>query len=1192
MPGAVAAAIGAIASTAVAAASGTLIGAATLGFAGALAATFAVNFGVSLVLGFVGSALLGKPKMAEAAAAQGPRQQGLMTVVRGSAEPRRAAYGRIVASGVLVFQASSGSDNKFRHLVIAVADHPIDGVEGFYFNQTFIPVADLDGSGNVTAGTYANKARIQWKLGAEDQAAFPDLAAEVAEWTAEHRCRGVFLVYLRLEFDRNVYPTGIPNPRVLFRGRKLWDPRAATVALASSTAAEPAVFTTAAAHGLAAGDRVFIRDHVGAKTTTAQRAIAVEGEHRVTATPTATTFRCAKAGHLAEVALATPGSGGTLAPMRWSHNAALAQADYFLAPVFGLNGRLDEINVTELIGDANVCDEAVGAALARGFTADPATDALALDGATSWTTASSVYVRSAGTLPAPLVAGTEYFWIRSSATAGKLAASEADARAGTAIDLTDTGSGAHSAERAATFTADPTTDIITPAKFAALPGDKVTVASTGTPPAPLAAGTNYWWIGAGPLAGQVAASYANALQGIAIDLTSAGSGVHTVVRQEQPRYTLDGVVEFGRGHGDIMTDLMTASGGACVYVQGQHQFRAAAYRASVMTLADGNLRGAPEIDPGPGRADAFNRVVGMFVDAADRWQETDFPPQTNAQWIADDGGEVVDRDLRFPYTVDSLMAQRLARIFAQRSRQPIRLRLPCNLSALRLACLDTVAVTLPEIGWTAKEFLVTKWNFGRDAVGVDLELWEEAADSYAFAPGVDAVWVDPAPNTMLASPFDPPPAPTDFAVASGTAVLGVRLDGTVFSRARLTWTAPASAFVTSGGRIEIEHKKSASGTWRPAQFVDGAATEAFILDLDDGAAYDFRVRAVAHPFGVVSDWATVADHVVVGKSALPSNVSGFSAQQNGPLVVFRWNKIADLDRAGYVLKYATVPFVWEDALLLKEEESGTGLTEASLPPGDWVVGIKARDTSNNESATATTIAITVVNKFNVVATSASAGTWTGVRSGLFRHDVSGTLVPQSNTLAAAMTDAQLWNQMCYDPVSSPYYEAAELDVGFDADGVRVWADTEVRLGAGESGTAKARLEIDFRDEAASYDGFETWTIGTAHFRRLKARAVLETSDGAEVLARFDANADVEDRVESFKNVAVAAGGTAIAFADRFHSAPSVQVTAMGANPLVYPPTTTLVGLAGNISGTGCIVHIFNKSDADVGGTANVDARGA
>jgi len=88
-----------------------------------------------------------------------------------------------------------------------------------------------------------------------------------------------------------------------------------------------------------------------------------------------------------------------------------------------------------------------------------------------------------------------------------------------------------------TFTADAGTDIITYSGYID-PYTKLQVSTTTTLPAGLSAATNYWTI---PISGsdvtcKLATSYVNAVAGTAIDITSAGTGTHTI-NTLLPRYT-------------------------------------------------------------------------------------------------------------------------------------------------------------------------------------------------------------------------------------------------------------------------------------------------------------------------------------------------------------------------------------------------------------------------------------------------------------------------------------------------------------------------------------------------------------------------------------------------------------------------------------------------------------------------------
>ena len=83
----------------------------------------------------------------------------------------------------------------------------------------------------------------------------------------------------------------------------------------------------------------------------------------------------------------------------------------------------------------------------RTFTAVAATDICTASGALSSLdnnfTDSAVTFSSSGILPAPLVAGTVYFLIYQTATTFKIATNWTNSDAGTAIDITDAGTGTH-----------------------------------------------------------------------------------------------------------------------------------------------------------------------------------------------------------------------------------------------------------------------------------------------------------------------------------------------------------------------------------------------------------------------------------------------------------------------------------------------------------------------------------------------------------------------------------------------------------------------------------------------------------------------------------------------------------------------------------------------------------------------------
>jgi len=233
---------------------GAVVGLAAVGSAtfavGSLALTgatayFATSFVTSLVLSGVSAALAKKPTIGGGSITL----QDRTVTSRQPIAPHVITYGRTRLGGTILYLESTNS-NKYLHMVIALTGHEIDGVEKIYFNEDEVVI---NGSGNVTSGQYANKARIKYKLGTANQTAFNDLVAESAgKWTANHRVRGRALLYVRLEYDQNVYYNGMPNVSALIRGKKVYDPRTETTVWSANPALCLSDYLTNTKYGMGA----------------------------------------------------------------------------------------------------------------------------------------------------------------------------------------------------------------------------------------------------------------------------------------------------------------------------------------------------------------------------------------------------------------------------------------------------------------------------------------------------------------------------------------------------------------------------------------------------------------------------------------------------------------------------------------------------------------------------------------------------------------------------------------------------------------------------------------------------------------------------------------------------------------------------------------------------------------------------
>ena len=183
---------------------------------GASTGTFFTHFLVTTALGAALNALTPKPSI-------GGTDRGYQVTQSGSALDHQVIYGEVKVGGARVFDSTTGVSNKFLHRVLAFTGHEIESFEEIYINDE---VATIDGSGNVTSPSqYNGKVRIKEHLGASDQVADSDLVSEVTEWTNEHRLRGIAYLYVRLSYDADAFPNGVPEITAVIKGKKVYDPR-------------------------------------------------------------------------------------------------------------------------------------------------------------------------------------------------------------------------------------------------------------------------------------------------------------------------------------------------------------------------------------------------------------------------------------------------------------------------------------------------------------------------------------------------------------------------------------------------------------------------------------------------------------------------------------------------------------------------------------------------------------------------------------------------------------------------------------------------------------------------------------------------------------------------------------------------------------------------------------------------------
>lgn len=601
------------------------------------------------------------------------------------------------------------------------------------------------------------------------------------------------------------------------------------------------------------------------------------------------------------------------------------------------------------------------------------------------------------------------------------------------------------------FTADATTDMLTLDAGSALPqvGDGVRFTTTGSLPGGLSAGVTYYAVPRAKTL-QLATSYANAMAGTTLDVTSAGSGMHTMTYYDEPRYTLNGVFSSTDKPREVIGRMLAAMGGNAVRVGGKWHIYAGAYVAPTITLTADDLAGAIRVQTLVSRRELSNGVKGVYSEPASLFQPNDFPPVLGTAYLAQDGDERLWRDIDLSaFVTRGTQAQRLAKIELLRSRQGLTVTAEFKLSAWRCMTGGTVALTMDRYGWSAKAFEVIGSRFivaDDGALGVELSLRETGAAVFDWSTS-DESPIDIAPNTN----FPPPSAPT----APGTPAVSEELYETtgsagVKSRAVVTWSAPVDVTVLG---YELQYKLNSGSDWiaRPLS----TSIEDRIEDLAP-ERYDFRVRDL-NIAGAWSDWSATTTKDLLGLTAAPSDVTGFSVIKSEGVAYAQWDLHPDLDvRQGGAIVIRHSPLTsgatWVDGVIYAEIAGNAVEGRAALKTGTYMA--KARDSSGNWSTNLASFVATegMVTGF-VTAASVTEdpdfdgamtdvvydGTLTGIK--LDTGDLSGTYT-FDNTLDAttvatrrfeADIDALSYDEgVLFDDASGDFDDASGL---FDGDDI-------------------------------------------------------------------------------------------------------------------------------------------------------------
>lgn len=144
--------------------------------------------------------------------------QPILVNIASNIAPINVVYGSRKVGGTRIFADVTGTSNEYLHMIIVLCEGEIQAINTVYLDD--IPSTDPKFSGFVTVEKF---------LGTDTQAACATLIAALpSKWTSNHRGLGIAYLYVKMKYDRTVFPKGLPTITADVDGKKVWNAATST----------------------------------------------------------------------------------------------------------------------------------------------------------------------------------------------------------------------------------------------------------------------------------------------------------------------------------------------------------------------------------------------------------------------------------------------------------------------------------------------------------------------------------------------------------------------------------------------------------------------------------------------------------------------------------------------------------------------------------------------------------------------------------------------------------------------------------------------------------------------------------------------------------------------------------------------------------------------------------------------------
>ena len=635
------------------------------------------------------------------------------------------------------------------------------------------------------------------------------------------------------------------------------------------------------------------------------------------------------------------------------------------------------------------------------------------------------------------------------------------------------------------------------------------------------------------------------------------------------RYECNGVITSDVQPMTAIDDISGSMLGILSYTNGKFNLSGGKYVAPTITLDEDDFRGGITINTKQSRRDLFNTAKGVFTSPESDWQPTDYPMVTSSTFVTEDNNETIFGEIDLPFTTSSTMAQRIAKVALFKNRQQIVVSAPCKFNAFTLQVGDTVNITNSRLGFSSKVFQVADWTFNSKAndFGIDLVLQETSADVWDWNAEETSFALD---NTNL------PTFQTTSAPSVSVSDILKSYSGIITTEVNIECTSSSG----TTNEFEVEYRNTSTDT-DYISLGKSKNNRFSILDAEDGMTYEIRARSI-NAFNVASDFTSVA-HEVVGKTAVPADVSNFAVNVVNNLAVCSWTANTELDLSHYIIRHTpevTSP-VYAGATIVADNIS-MATNVISLPAQTGTYMIKAVDVLGLTSETSTKKAVIrnqIADDFNAVTTTTQSPNFTGTKT-----DVEVVTRDSTNFLQIILGELFDDHSGNFDSALGNFDDGGEVQNNLD--GFYEFSTNPIDLGAiynsyvttsltssrfnenslfdsfeglfddqtgnfdgnyTEQDDVNAKVQISTSNDNSTYTDYQDYVLGNYKARYIKLRVKMTTTnaDSTPAISGLSATIDMPDRTVAVDDIAsgTASGGKAVTFSPAFKELQGLGISA-------------------------------------------------